>query len=471
MNWIIHAKLSDLSAASILPLALQLLQIDQQAYRNWHHLYDMFDQHEKHRYFRFSYIAHPLYMMSHAGAVNMVRHLLKRDADVKAGNEERLGYALVGASQQGHLDIVQMLLDHGADPDAVIISSQARDYAAALQAASGLGYEDIARLLIDHGANVDLTIPKSGCGSTALEAASARGHRTIVQLLLSAGADNLRLKREEDLRLKNEESIRLKHEEWISETRLKTEESIRLKHEEWISEMRTRKNTSSGEKQEALEVAAYDGNLMGVRCLLDKGANPSIISQTPFQGALIAAACSVWNRESAPEIAKILIENGADVNAVSKNYNTALQAALRLPFPAVSRNLSLTRRYKFIEILIDNGADVNAHGIYGETALVLASEQFDERVVKLLLDNGADPNPPNKSLTALDGALVSMRHWGPRLAFDEDKLIGSLSGPSAKVVQLLLDFGAETHVMNKTDIVLTFGKDWTLSPLYRYLFD
>ena len=103
---------------------------------------------------------------------------------------------------------------------------------------------------------------------------------------------------------------------------------------------------------------------------------------------------SEWTRESSPlitasifgevEIAKLLIENGADVNYQNEEGSTALVAA------------SLTGQNGITNLLIQNGAKVNIQNNEGSTALIVASLLCYEDVVKSLLDNGADKEIKNK---------------------------------------------------------------------------
>ena len=114
------------------------------------------------------------------GYDQIVQLLLDRGADVNA--QGRLyGNALQAASERGHDKIVQMLLDRGAD-----VNAQGRLLGNALQAASYGGHHKVARLLLNHNAVVNR---KDIQGRTAFHLASAGGQMETVETLLSFGAD------------------------------------------------------------------------------------------------------------------------------------------------------------------------------------------------------------------------------------------------------------------------------------------
>lgn len=78
--------------------------------------------------------------------------------------------------------------------------------------------------------------------------------------------------------------------------------------------------------------------------------------------ALIIAAYN-----GAYECLNLLIENGANVNAVNYNYTTALMYA--------KTNYLKTKNKKCLNMLIDSGANLNAKDIYGKTILDWANEE------------------------------------------------------------------------------------------------
>lgn len=98
-----------------------------------------------------------------------------------------------------------------------------------------------------------------------------------------------------------------------------------------------------------------------------------------------------------PELAKALLNRGANVDARSTNQmtNTPLHAAVA------------GRKTEVIQVLLDRGADVNARQHGGWTALHGAAQAGDRQIVEILLANGADPNPRAENNQApLDLALM-----------------------------------------------------------------
>ena len=89
--------------------------------------------------------------------------------------------ALIEASYRGYTEIVQILIDKGAD-----VNAQGDYGYTALIAASAIGHTEIVQILIDKNAKVN---EKNNGGYTALLVASQNGHTKVVQLLLDKGAD------------------------------------------------------------------------------------------------------------------------------------------------------------------------------------------------------------------------------------------------------------------------------------------
>ena len=115
--------------------------------------------------------------------IQIVKNLLEtgRHQSVKGRYSQDCGGQLHAASAGGHLIIVRLILDTGAN-----VNAEGRHFGNALQAASEGGHEAVVRLLLNRGADVNA---RGGWYVTALHVASERGHEAVVQLLLDRGAD------------------------------------------------------------------------------------------------------------------------------------------------------------------------------------------------------------------------------------------------------------------------------------------
>lgn len=93
------------------------------------------------------------------------------------------GFTILGlTSFFGHVHLVLLLLDRGADPN---IPSNNSYKVTPIHSACAISNMDIAQLLIKHGANVNL---KQMQGITPLHSASHNGKTTLVELLIHNGA-------------------------------------------------------------------------------------------------------------------------------------------------------------------------------------------------------------------------------------------------------------------------------------------
>jgi ankyrin repeat protein len=274
----------------------------------------------------------PLYLASLVGLDATVHKLLQRGADVNAqgGNH---GSALQAASYHGHYEIVQMLLDKGAD-----VNAQGGYHGNALRSASSRGYYEIVQVLLDKGADVNA---QGGYLGNALQSASSGGHYEIVQMLLDKGAD-----------------VNAQGGEYSSALSAASHKG-HDKIVQLLLENNANVNAQDGEYGNALQAASFSGHYKLVQMLLDKGAN--VNAQARFKHKLFKVHAMLRGRK---------IANKDD-------FANSLQAA------------SYRGYNKIVRLLLENGADVNAQGGEYGNALQAASHQGHDKIVQMLLENGA----------------------------------------------------------------------------------
>lgn len=127
--------------------------------------------------------------------------------------------------------------------------------------------------------------------------------------------------------------------------------------------------------------------------LLEHGADPNVSFEDATGSPLDFAAAG-----GDPEMVRLLIKNRADVNYKMRGGHTALHTACMQKESEQARAV--------ITLLLQSGAEVNAVTHFGVTPLMNAVEADNTAAVKILLQRGADPHIRNiKGKTALDLAM------------------------------------------------------------------
>ena len=122
----------------------------------------------------------------------------------------------------------------------------------------------------------------------------------------------------------------------------------------------------------ALMSAADYGHLAMVRELLDRGANINARDRDGWTALMRAALGGHL------PIVRLLLDRGANINARDNNGFTALMRAAQ------------EGRIAVVEELLDRGANINARDSDGFTALIRAARRGQGKVIKLLLERGAN---------------------------------------------------------------------------------
>ncbi|KAJ7028119.1 ankyrin repeat domain-containing protein [Mycena alexandri] len=325
---------------------------------------------------------------SNYGHLQMTQLLVEHGANINVGSTHS-GTPLHCASYNGHKHIVCFLIEQGAD-----VNVQGGHFGSALLAASHSGHGNIVQLLIEHGANVNT---QGGDFDSALQAASLQGHGNIVQLLIEHGA--------------NVNAQGGYYDSALQTASLKGHENI----VQLLIEQGANVNVQGGHCGSALQAASSGGYENIVQLLIEHGAN----------------AASLEGHEN---IVQLLIEQGANVNAQGGDNDSPLQAA------------SYNGHENIVQLLIEYGANVNAQGGEYDSALQAASHEGHGKIVQLLIEQGANVNAQGgKYGSALQAALQSdlRRGWG--WAYDprpHNERIQSLDN----IVQILRENGAREPV-------------------------
>jgi ankyrin repeat protein len=327
-----------------------------------------------------------LMLASRSGNVETVKALLARGA--KHDTRERHGQtALMWAAAEGNTAVVRALIEAGADIKATLESGFTPFFLAVRE-----GRLDTVRAFLAAGIDVNATVPRpdnaprstAGSyirpvdrGTSALLLAVQNGHFELAIALVDAGADP------NDVR--------------SGFTALHTISWVR------------RPDSSDNSDPAPAAGAGRMTSLEFVREIVKRGANanfrlakgapkqPNTSSRIESDGAtpILFAA----DRSDVP-LMRLLVELGADPLLPNFNNTTPLMAAAGLgttePLEEAGEE---NEAVEAVNMLLDLGADINAVNNDGDTAMHGAAYNIYPRVVELLAQRGADPQVwknPNK---------------------------------------------------------------------------
>ena len=194
----------------------------------------------------------------------------------------------------------------------------------------------------------------------------------------------------------------------------------------------------SKDPHNALHDAVKNGDFEKVGRLVDEGADVNAPDQkfglTPLHYVALLDYRSVFFRwKDRTEIARLLIERGADVNALDNNgltplcYLVALDNKATFLFPL--NFLYWKGRTETAALIIERGADVNARNRYNLTPLN-GAHPFPTKMKKLLIQQGGVKGRREKSSTGDSG---SPKHSVRYLDANGTIVSGSLLVPDDKL--------------------------------------
>ncbi|KAG8139735.1 hypothetical protein E2320_002511, partial [Naja naja] len=270
--------------------------------------------------------------------------------DIDAQTESNHDTALTLACAGGHEELVQTLLERGAN-----IEHRDKKGFTPLILAATAGHVGVVEILLDNGADIEAQSERTK--DTPLSLACSGGRQEVVELLLARGANK-------------------EHRNVSDYTPLSLAASG---------------GTGSKLGISPLMLAAMNGHTAAVKLLLDMGSDINAQIETNRNTAL-TLACFQGRTETGltplmeaasggyAEVGRVLLDKGADVNAppVPSSRDTALTIAAD------------KGHYKFCELLISRGAHIDVRNKKGNTPLWLAANGGHLDVVQLLVQAGAD---------------------------------------------------------------------------------
>jgi ankyrin repeat protein len=309
--------------------------------------------------------------------------------------------ALSHAVKQGHIDICRLLLENGADPN-----STSEMWSPALISAVDRGSLELVELLLDHKAAVDQVDTNNYSRPTALSRAADRGLKDITDCLIRRGADV---------------------------------------------------NYTSLIDYPPLYVAAREGHAEVVELLAKAGADVNVATSGEWRPIHVAYDFA--------HVVRVLLDNGADINAVS-NSGTALYLAAKWDHPDVVKVfLEHLPKPPNFEKGLNLEIELNDSGYYdGMSALTIAADKGNSEIVRLLLEAGANVNQRTRQQSCAlhyalsvsygpqENVLRVLLEYNPELNLqdeDGDTALNCLDNTTpVAVIKLLVNAGADLEIRN-----------------------
>ena len=341
----------------------------------------------------------PVMMASRTGNVNIVKALLAHGAKVKALTADSQQSALMWAAAEGHLDVVRALVENGAD----VHGSSQRGFTPLLHAARN-GDIETAKVLIAAGVGAN---EAGSDGTHALPLAIISGREAFALFLLDQGADpnggvygiralhaaagNVELWLRDWLRMRGVDRAR-NMVDLEPEARLTVVKAL-LAHG---ADPNARITTSAVAQNYLAKPTkgAFEPFAVGTGDM--RGATPLWVASFAANGGSGSFGSIERGSDAIPQIIRLLLAAGADHRITTDDQSTPLMAAAGIGHstyqPRKPRGDRAPSAEEAVKVLIEAGADINAVNEADFTALHGAALRGLNEVVQYLVEHRADIN-------------------------------------------------------------------------------
>ncbi|KAJ7726445.1 ankyrin repeat-containing domain protein, partial [Mycena maculata] len=432
--------------------------------------------------------ATPLYLACLKGHMEVVQMLLEHGA-IASAPEEEVHLVLDQVIKEGHIDILCLLLNNGVDAN-----TTSNSFSSALHTACSFNQRQIIELLLSNGADINAV---GGKYEGLLPAASAGGMLDIVQLFVDKGLDVNQIEGGKYSAL--QASSEAGHPEVVcflleKAAEVNTQGEIfgsalhavsapmpwsPLKPETYIAHLMDIAhlllnngadiNTVGGKYGGLLPAASAGGMLEIVQLLVNKGLDANRIEAgkySPLQAASEAGH---------PEVVHFLLESGAKVNAQGGKFGSLLQAAAAAQPNLLEISRFIESQTKVISLLLASGADPSSTGGKFGSALCATSIGGHHEIVTILLDHGTDVNLECGEFgSALQAASGPLRPKWLQTTKDRiwDMNQAELRQRRTKTVQVLLGKCVNVHTkFGKRGTALQIASRWGHADIIQALLE
>ncbi|KAA8648465.1 hypothetical protein EYZ11_007693 [Aspergillus tanneri] len=432
----------------------------------------------------------PLIIASAVGHVEIVDLFLHHGADPNTVNGAGRS-AMDIAARNGHMETMRVLLRYGARGCHNSSSSASTSYDT-IHVAAGGGHPGALRILIENGVDPNR---RTYWGDTALKVATRSGHIDAVKTLLDLGVEFMN--RDRDMHTALYEAVKRDNVQ-IASLLLDAGDEIEGKDRwgrttltcaVWFGSMDSATmlldrgaqiETRDENNCTPLWWACRRGKTAMVKMLLTRGANVELDDP---RDANRTTPLGIATRQRHDEIVNLLLDYGADVNRCDREGKSPLWHVVEQGNETMARKLlargadpHLKTQHSplvyravqknetaMVRLLLENGADANAVGRLRKFKLVpvlaWALNMGYEEIVHALLDAGADPNTRayRRAMPVLTGAIIKSPRVYTRLLLEKGAdpnladrygntpLFIAMAKGSPEEMRQLLEYGANPH--------------------------